>query len=140
MTTIPAHSLSARPVRHHIKVLGQLLKYIPRSIVSAAAAAHGVDAKARSFSVWSHMGAMVFVQLAHALSLNDVCDWLRLKVRAIAGLGLKPPSRNNLSHANKNQPWRGETNVHLSIANWVNTQDPLKAGMASLVGDLQITV
>lgn len=104
MTTIPAHSPSARPVRHHINVLGQLLKYIPRSIVNAAATAHGVEAKARSFSVWSHMAAMVFVQLAHALSLNDVCDWLRLKVRAITGLGLKPPSRNNLSHANKVRP------------------------------------
>jgi len=47
------------------------------------------------------MAVMVFVQLAHALSLNDACDWLRLKARAIAGLGMTPPSRNNLSHANK---------------------------------------
>jgi hypothetical protein len=47
------------------------------------------------------MATMIFVQLAHALSLNDVCDWLRLKARAIAGLGMTPPSRNNLSHANK---------------------------------------
>ena len=77
---------SAQPARHHINVPGQLLKYIPRSIVSAAATMHGVEAKARSFSVWSHMAAMIFVQLAHALSLNDVCDWLRLKARAIAGL------------------------------------------------------
>jgi hypothetical protein len=44
---------------------------------------------------------MIFVQLAHALSLNDVCDWLRLKARAIAGFGITPPARNTLSHANK---------------------------------------
>ena len=44
---------------------------------------------------------MLFVQLAHALSLNDVCDWLRLKARAIAAFGVTPPSRNNLSHANR---------------------------------------
>lgn len=44
---------------------------------------------------------MLFVQLAHALSLNDVCDWLRLKARAIAAFGLTPPSRNNLSNSNK---------------------------------------
>lgn len=31
------------------------------------------------FSVLSHLGTMHFVQLAHALSLHDVCDWLRLK-------------------------------------------------------------
>jgi hypothetical protein len=63
-----------------------------------------MEAKARSFTVWSHLATMVFVQLAHALSLNDVCDWLRLKSRAIAGLGMTPPSRNNLSHANKGRP------------------------------------
>ncbi len=104
MSTKSTYPTSAQAARHHINVLGQLLKYIPRSIVSAAATRHGVEAKARSFSVWSHMAAMIFVQLAHALSLNDVCDWLRLKVRAIAGLGMTPPSRNNLSHANKVRP------------------------------------
>lgn len=104
MTTKSIHPPSAQPTRHHINVLGQLLKYIPRSIVNSAAIQHGVDAKVRTFSVLSHMAAMIFVQLAHALSLNDVCDWLRLKVRAIAGLGITPPSRNNLSHANKLRP------------------------------------
>jgi hypothetical protein len=104
MKTKPSHLPPNQPTRHHINVLGQLLKYIPRSIVNAAAAHHGVEAKARTFSVWSHLATMVFVQLAHALSLNDVCDWLQLKARAIAGLGLTPPSRNNLSHANKERP------------------------------------
>ena len=60
-----------------------------------------MDAKARSYSVLSHLGTMVFAQLAHALSLNDVCDWLRMKSRAIAAFGLTPPSRNNLSNSNK---------------------------------------
>lgn len=101
MPTKSNHSAAARPQRHHINVLGQLLKYIPRGIVDAAAREHGVDAKARTYSVWSHLAAMVFVQLAHALSLNDVCDWLRLKRQAIAGFGVTPPSRNTLSHANK---------------------------------------
>jgi hypothetical protein len=104
MSTKSIPAPSAQPTRHHLNVLGQLLKYIPRSIVHAAAVAHGAEARARSFSVWSHMAAMVFVQLAHALSLNDVCDWLRLKMRAIAALGVTPPSRNNLSHANKVRP------------------------------------
>ena len=97
----PTHSPTVEPARHHFTILGQMLKFIPRSILSGAAAESGVDTKARTFSVLSHLGTMVFVQLAHALSLNDVCDWLRLKARAIAAFGLTPPSRNNLSHANK---------------------------------------
>ena len=78
-----------------------MLKFIPRDIIHKTAKETGVDLKARSYSVRSHLGTMVFVQLAHALSLNDVCDWLRLKARAIAAFGLTPPSRNNLSNSNK---------------------------------------
>jgi hypothetical protein len=36
----------------------------------------GVEAQARTFSVLSHLSAMLFAQLSHAISLNDVCDWL----------------------------------------------------------------
>ena len=78
-----------------------MLKLIPRDIIHKTAKETGVDLKARTYSVLSHLGTMIFVQLAHALSLNDVCDWLRMKARAIAAFGLTPPSRNNLSNANK---------------------------------------
>jgi Transposase DDE domain/Domain of unknown function (DUF4372) len=116
----PKHSPATQPSRHHITILGQLLKQIPRSIVSAAAKESGVDAKARTFSVMSHLSAMIFVQLARVLSLNDVCDWLQLKTRSIAALGLTPPSRNNLSHANKKRDasfvemvfWRTLAHMH----------------------------
>ena len=64
--------LCIRTPRHHINVLGQLLKYIPLEIVDAAAREFGVDTQARTYPVWSHLAAMVFVQLAHALSPNDV--------------------------------------------------------------------
>ena len=75
------HPHATQPARHHINVLGQMLKFISRCLIYQSAKETGVDVKARSYSVLSHLGAMLFVQLAHALSLNDVCDWLRLKVR-----------------------------------------------------------
>ncbi len=95
------HPHATQPARHHIHVLGQMLKFIPRDLIHRTARETGVDVKARTYSVLSHLGTMLFVQLAHALSLNDVCDWLRLKARAIAAFGLTPPSRNNLSNSNK---------------------------------------
>jgi hypothetical protein len=64
----------------------------------------GAEGKARSFSVLSHLAAMLFAQLARAISLNDVCDWMRLKVQALSRFGVTPPSRNALSHANKTRP------------------------------------
>ena len=66
------HTHATQPARHHINVLGQILKLIPREIIDRTAKETGVDAKARSYSVLSHLGTMVFAQLANALSLNDV--------------------------------------------------------------------
>ncbi len=57
-----------------------------------------MDTKARAFSVLSHLASMLFAQLSHAISLNDVCDWLRLKAAALSRLQIVPPSRNTLSH------------------------------------------
>lgn len=92
------------PARSNIVVLKQLLKHIPRSLISEVARETGVEAKAREFCVFSHLSSMLFAQLTHAMGLNDVCDWLRLKQAALAGVGAVPPSRNGLSHANKVRP------------------------------------
>jgi hypothetical protein len=61
----------------------------------------GVEAKARSFSVVSHLAAMLFAQRSHSIGLNDLCDWLRLKSSVLSRFGVTPPARNTLSHANK---------------------------------------
>ena len=82
-------------------VLKQILNLIPRRLINRHALETGVEAKARSFSVVSHLSAMLFVQLSHAMGLNDVCDWLRLKSSALARFGVTPPSKNGLSNANK---------------------------------------
>jgi len=90
-----------KPARANVIVLKQLLNFIPRSLLNQTARKTGVDAKARTFSVLSHVAAMFFAQLSHAISLNDVCDWLRIKAAALSRLQILPPSRNTLSHANK---------------------------------------
>lgn len=64
----------------------------------------GVDAKARTFTPWSHVVSLMFAQLSHAIGLNDVCDALQLNSGPLSALrGATPPSRNNLSHANKHR-------------------------------------
>lgn len=66
------------------------------------AKATGVDQQGRTFSPWSHVVALIYAQLIHAVSLNDLCDALRLNSGPLSALrGASPPSRNNLSHANK---------------------------------------
>lgn len=89
------------PTCANVIVLKQILNFIPRGMINRLALETGVEAKARTFSVLSHLSAMLFAQLSHAIGLNDVCDWLRLKSAALARFGITPPSKNALSHANK---------------------------------------
>jgi len=71
-------------------------------LVPKLARKFGVDEQARTFSPFSHVVALLYAQLSHALSLNDICDGLRLMATPLRALrGATPPSRNALSHANK---------------------------------------
>ena len=93
----PTHRAGVQPT-----VLRQLVECIPAYLVAKLARKHGVDEQARTFTPWSHVVALLYAQLSHALSLNDVCDGLRLWATPLRALrGATPPSRNALSHANK---------------------------------------
>ena len=91
-----------RPTRHKFSILRQVCNLIPPFLVPQVARETGVNKKARTFSVWSHLVSMLYAQLTHCISLNDVCDGLRLHQGELNTIrGATPPSRNNLSHANK---------------------------------------
>lgn len=93
---------SALPRRSPFSVLWQICHLIPAHLVPKLARETGVDKKARTFSPWSHLVSLIYAQLTHAIGLNDICDGLRLHNGLLVTLrGATPPSRNNLSHANK---------------------------------------
>ena len=90
------------PTTSKLSVLRQLYNLIPNHLVPKLARETGVDQKARTFSPWSHVVSLLFSQLSHAIGLNDVCDALKLSSGPLSAIrGATPPSRNNLSHANK---------------------------------------
>jgi hypothetical protein len=90
------------PTRSKLPVLRQLCHLIPPHLVSQLARDLGAEKLARTFSHWSHVVALLYAQLVHAISLNDVCDSLRLHSGPLSALrGATPPSKNGLSHANK---------------------------------------
>ena len=91
-----------KPATSKNTVLNQICNLIPRNLVPKLARKHGVDKKARYFTPWSHVVAMLHAQLAHSLSLNDVADTMRNHTGALATIRrASPPSRNGLSNANK---------------------------------------
>jgi IS5 family transposase len=106
-------------------VLRQLVELIPSYLVSKLARVHGVDRQARSFSPWSHVVALLYAQMAHALSLNDVCDGLRLWATPLRALrGAIPPSRNNLSHANKTRDCAMAEDLFWQVLNHLQSTFP----------------
>ena len=70
--------------------------------MSNLAKKHGIDARSRTFTPWSHVVSLLYAHFAHALGLNDVCDALQMNAAPLSTIrGAVPPSRNTLSHANK---------------------------------------
>ena len=93
---------NTRPNQDKTIILRQLVELIPPRPAAKLAREPGVDIQARSFTPWGHVVALLYAQLDHALSLNEVCDALKLWATPLRALrGATPPSRNNFSHANK---------------------------------------
>jgi hypothetical protein len=93
------------PAPSKLNLLRQICNFIPDFLVPKLARETGVDKKARKFSPWSHVLALLYAQLTHSIGLNDVCDALRLHSGPLSSLrGATRPTRNNLSHANKVRP------------------------------------
>ena len=91
-----------KPTGTKVSVLAQLCNLIPGFLVAKIARQSGADQKARTFSPWSHLVALLYAQFTHALSLNDVCDALRHHAPKLSRIrGATPPSKNALSHANR---------------------------------------
>ena len=91
-----------KPAKHQYTILKQICQHIPAHLVPKLARSFGVDKKTRSFSPWSHIVAMLHVQIAHSLSLNDVADTQQNHSGVLTTIrGATPPSRNGLSHANR---------------------------------------
>jgi hypothetical protein len=93
------------PAVAKLNLLRQICNFIPDFLVPKLARATGVQEKARTFSPWSHLVALLYAQLTHSIGLNDVCDALGLHSGPLSSLrGATPPNRNTLSHANKVRP------------------------------------
>jgi hypothetical protein len=90
------------PAASKLNLLRQICNFIPEFLVSSIARQTHVDEQARTFSPWSHVVSLCYAQLTHSIGLNDVCDALNLNSGPLSSIrGARPPSRNNLSHANK---------------------------------------
>jgi hypothetical protein len=96
---------TTKPTRGRFNILRQICNLIPEHLVSKIARETGAEDKSRSFSPWSHAVSLLHAQLTHCIGLNDLCDGLQLHSGPLSTIrAAVPPSRNGLSHANRERP------------------------------------
>ena len=83
----------------------QICNYLPPFLVPQIARTTETEGKSRSFSPWCHVVSLLYGQLGHSLSLNDLCAALQWHTGPLVGVrGAPPPSRQGLSNANRERP------------------------------------
>ncbi len=111
------------PQENNMVVLGQIVKYIPKKLIEKLRNKYKIQT--RSFSATSHVVAMLFAQLSHALSLNDIQDCLRFHKGYLAQIrDCVPPSRNGLAHANATRDARMAEELFWTVFNDIKERYP----------------
>lgn len=114
-----------KPTRCRFNILRQICNLIPEHTVSRIARETGAEDKSRTFSPWSHVVSLVNAQLSHSLGLNDLCDSLRLHSGSLSTIrAATPPSRNGLSHANRERPAEMAEQLFWRVLEHLKTQSP----------------
>lgn len=121
--------MPTKTARSKFSTLQQVCALIPGHLVSTLARKHGVDRRSRSFSPWSHVVALLYAQLAHAVGLNDTCDALHNHRPKLATIrGATPPSRNGLSTANKVRDAKMAEELFWAVVKHLHTVSPRFGG------------
>jgi DDE family transposase/uncharacterized protein DUF4372 len=114
-----------KPTRSRFNVLRQICNLIPEHEVSKIARETGAMDKSRTFSPWSHTVSLLDAQLTHCIGLNDLCDSLQLHSGPLSTLrGATAPSRNGLSHANRERPAQMAEQVFWRVLEHLKEQTP----------------
>lgn len=86
-------------------VLAQIIKLIPRSLVSQLSRRHNADRYCKRFYSWDHLISMLFASLSGCGSLREVTTGMLAAEGKLRHLGLRyTPRRSTLSDANNRRP------------------------------------
>jgi len=116
---------TTQPTRSRFNILRQICNLIPEHLASKVARETGAQEKSRTFNPWSHVVSLLEAQLSHCIGLNDLCDSLRLHSGPLATIrGATVPSRNGLSHANRQRPAQMAQTLFWRVVEHLKTQSP----------------
>jgi len=114
-----------KPATSKLTILQQVCNLIPGHIAARTARVTGIEKIARTFDPWSHLVTMIYAQLSHALSLNDVCDGLAMNAAAFQSIrGAHCPSRNGLSYANQTRDAQFAEQMYWQVLEHLKARQP----------------
>lgn len=87
-------------MRHHNSVFHDLLKRVPWAAFDRLVEEHGADKHVRRLSTKSQLIALLYGQLAGAVSLREIAGGLESHSTRLYHLGARPASRSTLADAN----------------------------------------
>ena len=112
-----------KPNKSNLSTLKQVCQLIPKHIVKRLAEKHGINP--RKYSAWSHVVTLLYTQLSHALSLNDVCDSLGNHSGSLKQIReATAPKRNTLSYANRTRAGAMAEDLFWEVLNRLQSQMP----------------
>jgi hypothetical protein len=91
-------------MRHHNSVMHGLLKHVPWSMFDQLVEDHDADTRVRRLSTKSQFVALLYGQLAGALSLREIETAMGSHAARLYHLGARPVSRSTLADANATRP------------------------------------
>jgi hypothetical protein len=112
-----------KPARSNVTILKQICQLIPGHTTTKIA--HDYEIASRSFDPWSHVVSNMFAHLSRAMSINDVCDGLRINESALNEIRrAKVPSRNGLSHSNRERDAAMAEALYWQVEEHLRNQHP----------------
>lgn len=87
-------------MRHHNSVFHDLLKRVPWAAFERLVTVHGADKHVRRLSTKTQLIALLYGQLAGAVSLREIAGGLESHAGRLYHLGARPASRSTLADAN----------------------------------------
>jgi len=88
-------------------MFGQILQIFSKTEFQNTVIETKAQKKAKGFTCWEQLVAMLFCQLGQAHSLREICGGLATCLGKVKHLGIKDaPSRSTLSYANEHRPWQ----------------------------------
>src|SRR5438876_1221288 len=91
-------------MQHKNSVFHDLLKHVPWAAFDRLVEQHGADFRVRELSTKTQFIALLYGQLAGAMSLRGIVEELESHAPRLYHLGAKPVARSTLSDANRQRP------------------------------------